>query len=296
MGAMSRRHALMLAALALIWGSSFMFIKVAVRELAPATLVAGRVGLAALTLALVVPALVGGRETVGALRAFVGPLVLVGLLNTALPFWLLSWGETRIDSGLAAILQAAVPIFMAVFALAFFPDERVTGLRLAGVLVGFVGVALLVGAQPRGQLLGAVAVVGMAICYAAGGLCAGRFLREAPPPVVALGTTVVATLALLGPGIAQAPGENPGWQAIASVVVLAVVCTAAAYLLFFAIIPGAGAARAGLVTSLGPPVALAYGGVFLDERIGAYALVAFGLILAGVALAARSRRTVRVKA
>ena len=286
----------MLAALALIWGSSFMFIKIAVRELAPATLVAGRVGLAAVTLALVVPALVGGRETVTALRGFVGPLVLVGLLNTALPFWLLSWGETRIDSGLAAILQAAVPIFMAVFALAFFPDERVTGLRLAGVLVGFVGVALLVGVQPRGQLLGALAVVGMATCYAAGGLCAGRFLRETPPPVVALGTTTVAALALLGPGIAQAPSGNPGWHAIASVVVLAVVCTAAAYLLFFAIIAGAGAARAGLVTYLVPPVALAYGAVFLDERIGAYALVAFGLILAGVALAARSRRAVSVKA
>src|SRR3954451_12900866 len=217
MGAMSRRHALMLAALALIWGSSFMFIKVAVRELAPATLVAGRVGLAALTLALVVPALVGGRETVTALRGFVGPLVLVGVLNTAMPFWLLSWGETRIDSGLAAILQASVPIFNALLAFAFFHDDRVTGPRLVGVAMGFVGVALLVGAQPHAKVLGALAVVGMALCYAIAQLLAGRYLVAVPPPVVAFATLAVAALAAAPAGIAQAPHDMPGWRTVGSV-------------------------------------------------------------------------------
>src|SRR5947207_4181901 len=104
----------MLLALAAIWGASFLFIKVAVRELTPATLIVGRLGLAAITLALLLPFAVGMRETARQLRANAGWLVAVALVNTAIPFWLLSWGETRIDSGLASILQAAVPIFNAV--------------------------------------------------------------------------------------------------------------------------------------------------------------------------------------
>jgi drug/metabolite transporter (DMT)-like permease len=285
----------MLGALALIWGASFMFIKVAVRELDPATLIAGRIALAALTLAAVVPASLGTRRTWNELRRYAWPLVVVALLNTAIPFWLLSWGETRVDSGLASIIQAAVPIFMAVFALGFFPSERITGLRLGGVLLGFVGVALLVGAEPGGQILGALAVVGMAVFYAIGGLLAGRFLSETPPLVVAFGTTAIAALVTAGPGIVQAPHSVPGWKVIGSVVVLGVVGTAIAYLLFFALISGAGAARAGLVTYLVPPVALVYGSVFLGESIGAVALVGLALILGGVALGARARRRVPVE-
>src|SRR5438094_1979278 len=94
-------------------------------------------------------------------------LVVVALVNTAIPFWLLSWGETRIDSGLASIIQASVPIFNALLAFAFFHDQRVTRRMLFGVAIGFVGVALLVGAQPHAKVLGALAVVGMATCYAA---------------------------------------------------------------------------------------------------------------------------------
>src|SRR6266480_6065163 len=143
------RNLAMLIGLALIWGASFMFIKVAVRELSPATLIVGRLGLAAVTLGLLVPFVVGNRETLRQLRENAGWLVVVALVNTAIPFWLLSWGETRIDSGLASILQAAVPIFNAVIAFVAFREVRVTGTRLIGVAVGFVGVALLVGAQDR---------------------------------------------------------------------------------------------------------------------------------------------------
>src|SRR6476469_7158263 len=146
---MSRRYGLMLILLALVWGSSFMFIKIAVRELDPATLILGRLALAALTLAIVVPALIGTWTTLSELRAHWPWLAVVGLLNTAVPFWLLSWGETRIDSGLASIIQASVPIFNAVLAFAFFHEERVTGRRLLGVPIGFVGLAVLVGAQPH---------------------------------------------------------------------------------------------------------------------------------------------------
>src|SRR5436189_2033633 len=143
----------MLIALALIWGASFLFIKVAVRELTPATLILGRLGLAAVTLALVAPFVVRTGETRRQLREHWRWLSVVALVNTAIPFWLLSWGETRIDSGLASILQAAVPIFNAVIAFAFFREVRVTGILLVGVGVGLVGVALLVGAQPHGKVL-----------------------------------------------------------------------------------------------------------------------------------------------
>ena len=280
---MSRRYPTMLAAVALLWGASFMFIKIAVRELAPATLVAGRIGIGALTMALVVPFLAGGRATVAAIRANLGWLVVVGLVNMALPFWLLSWGETRIDSGLASIIQGSVPIFNAVIAFGFFRDVRVTGLRLVGVGIGFVGVALLVGAQPQGKVVGALAVVGMALCYAVGQLLAARHLGSVQPPVVALATTAVAALAVLPFGIAQAPDHLPHWKTIGSVLALGIPLTALAFLLFYAIIAGAGAAYASLVTYLVPPIALLYGAIFLGERFGIAAIGGLALILGGVA-------------
>jgi drug/metabolite transporter (DMT)-like permease len=284
---MTRRYLPMLVLLALVWGSSFMFIKVAVRELDPATLVLGRLGVAALTLGLIVP--------LAELRAHGPMLAVVGLLNTAVPFWLLSWGETRIDSGLASIIQASVPIFNALIAFGFFHEQRVTGRRLVGVAVGFVGVALLVGAQPQGKLLGALAVVGMAVCYAAGGLVARHQLADARPQAVALGTTLVAAIAMLPAGIAGTPAHVPSWKPIASVVVLGVLGTAVAYLLFFAIVAGAGAGYASLVTYLVPPIALAYGAVFLGESVGAAAGAGLVLILAGVALGTSRKRRVAAR-
>ena len=281
---MGRRYPAMLAAVALLWGASFMFIKIAVRELAPATLVAGRIGIGALALAVIVPFLVGGRATVTAIRENIRWLAIVGLVNMALPFWLLSWGETRIDSGLASIIQGSVPIFNAVVAFGFFREVRVTGSRLVGVGIGFLGVALLVGAQPEGKVLGALAVVGMALCYAIGGLLAGRHLGSVQPPVVALMTTAVAALAMLPFGIAQAPHHVPHWKTIASVLVLAIPLTAIAFLIFYAIIAGAGAAYASLVTYLVPPIALLYGAIFLGERFGAAAFGGLALILGGVGL------------
>ena len=274
----------MLVALSLIWGASFLFIKVAVRDLAPASLILGRLGLAALTLALIAAVLLGREQTLRELRANAGALAVVGIVNTAIPCWLLSWGETRIQSGLASIIQAAVPIFNALIAFGFFREVRVTGVRLAGVAVGFVGVALLVGAQPEGKVLGALAVVGMALCYGLGGLLAGRHLSGVQPVVVALGSTAVSAFVAAPAGIAQAVGTSIGWKALGSVAVLGVVGTAIAYLLFFALIRGAGAAYASLVTYLCPPIALGYGAIFLDERFGVSAFVALAIILAGVAL------------
>jgi drug/metabolite transporter (DMT)-like permease len=298
---MSRRYPAMLATVALLWGASFMFIKIAVRELAPATLVLGRIGIAALTLALIVPLMVGGRATVKAIRGNAGWLVLVGLLNMAVPFWLLSWGETRIDSGLASIIQGSVPIFNAVIAFGFFREVRVTGLRLAGVGIGFVGVALLVGAQPHGKVLGAIAVVGMALCYAIGQLLTARNLASVQPPVIAFATTAVAALTMLPFGLAQAPNHLPHWKTVAAVLTLAIPLTALAFLIFYEIIAGAGAAYASLVTYLVPPIALLYGAIFLGERFGAAAIGGLALILGGVALGTgrlrfRRRRTLASEA
>jgi len=280
----SRRFPLLLVAVSLLWGASFLFIKIADRQLSPATLILGRLGLATVALAVIVPVLVGRGATLSGLRANVRWLAIVGLVNVAIPFWLLSWGEKRIASGLASIIQAAVPIFNAVVAFGFFREVRVTGLRLAGVAIGFVGVALLVGAQPHGKVLGALAVCGMALCYAVGQLLAGRYLVDLEPPVVALGTIGIAALAAAPAGIVEAPQHLPSWKTIGSIVMLAVPLTAVAFLLFYAIIGGAGAAYASLVTYLVPPIALAYGSVFLGERFGAVAFGALALILGGVVL------------
>jgi len=151
-------------------------------------------------------------------------------------------------------------------------------------------VALLVGAQPHAKILGAVAVVGMATCYAAGGLLTRRYLAAARPQAVALGTSAVAAILVLPAGIAQAPADLPGWKTIGSVLVLGVIGTAFAYLLFFTIVAGAGAAYASFVTYLVPPVALVYGAVFLGEGVGAVALGGLALILAGVTLGTQAAR------
>src|SRR5579862_5511430 len=283
-----RRPFVMLVVLSLIWGASFMLIKIADRQLAPATLIFGRIGSAAVVLAVVAIARLGARRTLEELRAAWRWLVVVGLVNTALPFWLLSWGEKRLDSGLASIIQGAVPIFNALLAFAFFREERVVGLRLVGLFIGFVGVALLVGAQPQGKLLAALAVVAMALCYAIGTLIAGRYLRGTPPLVVALASTAVSTVAVLPVGVIQAPARMWHGETIAAILVLGFVGTAIAYLLFFALIQRAGANYATLVTYLVPPIALAYGATFLGESFGLSAFAALALVLAGVALATGS--------
>jgi drug/metabolite transporter (DMT)-like permease len=282
---MSRRHLLMLLALAAIWGSSFMLIEIALRDLDPATLILLRLGSAALALAVYVPLSGTGFAP---LRPFVWPLALMGILNTALPFYLITWGQQYIDSGLAAILNASAPLFTAVLALAVDPAQRVRGLRLAGVILGFGGIVALVGFEPEGgnrAVLGSLAVVAASACYALGALYAGRRFFGMSPLLVAVGTLLWATLFALPPGLAAA--SSFGWETLASVLFLGVAATAVGYLLYFGLIAGAGASRAILVTYLVPAMALVYGAVFLDEQISALALAGLALVLAGVALGTR---------
>jgi drug/metabolite transporter (DMT)-like permease len=281
---MTRRQVLLLLALAAIWGSSFMFIKVGVEELEPSTLVAARLVLASLTLLVVVAVRTPLREVVAHVRSRLGAFLFVALLNSVVPFWLLAWGETRIDSGLAALLQACAPLFTALLAALFVRSERVEGFRLVGVVVGFGGVALLVGAVPSGNVLGALAVVLTGLCYAASSLAGGRYLRDVPATTIAFGTAVIAALVVLPFGIAQAPASMPSWKVIGSVLALGVVGLGVAYIIYFALITGAGASRAILVTYLVPPMALFYGATVLDESVSARDLIGLALILLGVSL------------
>jgi drug/metabolite transporter (DMT)-like permease len=285
----------MLVGLAGLWGASFLFIKVGVRDLTPLTLVGVRMALGALTLLPIVLVVVGRAETVRGLRAALWPLVLTGLVNSAIPILALSWAETRIDSGLAAVIQASAPLFTAVVALGFVRSERVGGARLVGLVVGFAGVALLVGVQPEGDLVAALAVVFSALCYAVAALYTARRLRGVPPLVTALGTLTAAALATLPAGLTELPGHVPGWKVSASVLTLGVAGTGLAYILYYGLLTGAGASRSILITYLVPALALLYGALLLGEPVTGSAVAGLVLVLAGVALGTGAVRLGRAR-
>jgi drug/metabolite transporter (DMT)-like permease len=277
----SRRTLVLLVVLSAIWGSSFLFIKLGVDELEPAVVALGRVTVGA---AILLPIAVG-RGGLGVLRRHLPVLAVLGALNNAAPFWLLGFAETRIDSGLTAVIQAAAPIFTVLLAIRLDPSQRATGTRLAGIGVAFVGVALLVGVQTGGQVVGALAVLGAALCYAVSALFAGTRARGIPPLHIAAGQLGFGVLFLAPLGLLQLPEETPPAKAILAVVALGALGSALAYVLYFAIIARAGASRAILVTYLVPAFALVYGAVFLDERVTASAVAGLVLVLAGTTLA-----------
>jgi drug/metabolite transporter (DMT)-like permease len=286
----------MLLALAALWGASFMFIKVGVRELAPATLICFRLALGVLTLLPVAFVLVGGRELVRGLRAAAVPLALAGLLNSALPITLLAWAEKRLDSGLAAVIQASAPLFTALLALRFSRGEVVTGSRLVGLLVGFGGVTLLVGVQPSGDVLSAAAITFTAFCYAVAALYTARALADVQPLVTAVGALGAATLMLVPFAVAQPPDGIPGWKVTGSLLALGILGTGVAYVLYYALLAGAGASRSILITYLVPALALGYGAIFLGEPVTVAAVVGLALVLGGVALGTGVVRLARRRA
>jgi drug/metabolite transporter (DMT)-like permease len=290
----TRRDASLLLLLSAIWGSSFLFISLGVDELEPSVVVLGRL-LAGL--AVLLP-LVAGRGGLRPMAPYLLPLAFLAVVNNAIPFWLLGFAETRIDSGLTAVIQASAPIVTVVLAARIDPTQRVRGLRLAGVLVGFVGVALLVGVQRGGAVAAALAVVGTATCYAISVLVAGRTLKGLPALQASIGQIGLAVPVMLPFALAQLPDASPGADAIAAVLALGALGTGVAYLLYFALIASAGASRTILVTYLVPAFALVYGAVLLDEPVTASALVGLALILGGTVLAtgvarARARRPLR---
>jgi len=285
----------MLFALAALWGASFMFIKIGVRELHPFTLVGFRMTLGALTLVPIVLATVGARRALTELRAVAGPLAVTGLINSAIPILAITWAETRIDSGLTAIIQASAPLFTALLALRFSRDEQVRGARLVGLFVGFAGVAFLVGGKPSGELVAGVAVVFSAFCYAAAGIYAGRRLKGVSPLVTAFGTLSVAALATLPIGLIQLPHHMTGWKVTASVLTLGIAGTGFAYILYYGLLSGAGASRAILITYLVPLFAVVYGAVLLGEPVTAATVGGLALVLTGVALGTGAVRLSRLR-
>jgi drug/metabolite transporter (DMT)-like permease len=283
----------MLAALAALWGASFMFIKICVRELEPTLLVCLRLGIGALALAPFALLRLGGRRFVAEARASLGPLVVVGIVNSAIPITSLSWAEKRIDSGLAAVIQASAPLFTALLALRFSRSEIVSGGRLVGLLVGLGGVALLVGVQPAGDVVAALAVTFSALCYAVAALYSARALVAVPPLVTAVVALAAASLSLLPFAVAQLPSHFPSWEIVGALLALSIGGTSVGYVLYYGLLSGAGASRSILITYLVPALALAYGVLLLGEPLSVAAVVGLALVLAGVALGTGLLRTAR---
>ena len=296
---MSRLYLPMLISLAAIWGASFMFIKVADRELEPTTLMFGRTLLAALLLFAFLVTRMGAREAGARLRrSGLAPFAL-GVVTAALPFTLIAWGEKHVDSGVAAIANASMPIFVALLALRFRHSERSSGLRLVGIVVGLAGVAVLAGVNPRGgwwAVLGTLAVVLASIAYAVGSLWAQNLVERESALVITTASLIGAALALLPFGLAQLPDSMPGWKAIGSVVALGVAGTAVGQLIYYRMIETDGSARTSLVTYLLPVTALFYGAGLLGEPITIEEILGLALILVGVAFGSGLVRAVRRRA
>jgi drug/metabolite transporter (DMT)-like permease len=274
--------------LAAVWGASYLFIKVADRDFEPPTLMALRLVIAFVPLFVFVAVTRGGvasaaREIGGVWREG----VVLGLLSAAIPFTLIAWGEKHIDSGVAGVVQASLPVFTALLAIRFVPSERPTRPRVIGIVLGLIGVGVLTGVDPGGgwlAVMGTLAVVLSSLSYAAGGLFGQGRTKRVPGPVLAAATTFYGALVLLPWGLAELPGHAPGWKPVASLLALALCGTALAQVLLFHVLRLHGAAKVSLVTYLMPLFAVFYGATILGEPLRWSALAALALILLGVAL------------
>jgi drug/metabolite transporter (DMT)-like permease len=294
---MTRSYGVLIGVLAAVWGASYLFIKVGVRDFEPTVLVTLRLLLAGILLFAFLAAREGGGAALRAVGAAWREGLIFGLINGVIPFMLITWGEKHIDSGVAAIANAAVPIWVAILAIKFNPGERSSGLKLVGIFVGLIGVVVLVGADPHSRstwfVLGVLAVILASMSYAAGGLYGQRAVGRASGPVLATASMLFGGLVLLPFALFQLPGHMPGWKPIGSLLALAIVGTAVAQLILFRVLRLFGAARLSLVTYLLPVTALVYGAVLLDEPLRPSMLGGLGLILGGVALGSGMWRPLR---
>jgi drug/metabolite transporter (DMT)-like permease len=282
---MSLRNFVILFCLGLIWGASFLFIKVAVVTIPPFTVAFGRTALAALTLYLVLRYRGLKMSSWGHLR---GSFLVLGLFNGAVPYTLITWAEIHIDSGLAAILNALMPLFTVLLAHFLTQDEKLNWMKVIGILLGFLGILALIGpAVLKGlgtHVLGQLAVVGAALCYAMA-VIYGRRLKEIPPLVSATGQlTGAALLTLPLSFIIDTP-----WQlsvtplSVGALACLSLLGTALAYILYYYLLARIGATNVSLVTYLLPITGVFWGALLLGERLHWSAFLALALILAGIA-------------
>lgn len=278
----------MLLALSVLWGGSFFFTGIAVKELPPFTIVALRVGLAALALLALVRAMglsmPSDRRT---WTAFLG----MGLLNNLIPFCLIVWGQTQIASGLASILNATTPLFAVIVAHFLTADEKMTGNKLAGVAIGLLGVSMMIGPEALAGLgsniWGQLAVLGAAVSYSFAGIFGRRFKAMGVQPIltatgqVGASTLMLVPVALLvdRPWALAVPGPAT-WAALLG---MALLSTALAYVLFFRILASAGAINLMLVTFLIPVSAILLGSLVLGERLEPKHFFGMATIAAGLA-------------
>ncbi|TDC76679.1 DMT family transporter [Streptomyces hainanensis] len=289
---MERRTVPGFVVLSLIWGSSFALIKVAVdADVHPVWVALWRCLFGALALAAIT---VARRDRLPRDRATWGHAMVVALLLNSVPFSLLAFGETRVSSLLAGVLNATTPLTTLLFALALVPGERLTASRTTGLLVGFGGVLVMLGVwQGLGDatLAGAAACLGSTLCYGAGFAYTRRFFADRPGSAAALSTTqlscAAAQLAVAAPLLGGAPAW-PGWHAGASLLALGALGTGVAYILNLRVIREAGPTVASTVTYLTPLWSIALGTLFLSEPLAWHTAAGGVLVVAGVLLA-RSR-------
>jgi drug/metabolite transporter (DMT)-like permease len=271
----TRRGWLLFAAMAVIWGIPYLLIKVAVDEVAPATLVLARTGLGA---ALLLPVALA-RGQLRPLRAAWLPLLVYTAVEICGPWLLLGFAEQRLSSSLTGLLVAGVPLVGALL-VRFGPERERLGLRrLTGLLIGLAGVG---------------AMLFVVVGYALGPVILTRSLSDLPPLGVVAASLGLAALAYVPAGVVEAPDRWPSGQVVLAVLALAVVCTALAFLVFFQLIAEVGAARSTVITYVNPAVAVLLGVLVLDERFTAATGVGFALILVGSVLAT-SRRAAPVE-
>jgi len=285
---MTPRTRLVFAGVCIVWGVPYLFIKIAVDGgVTPLSLAWARVALGAIVL-------LGVAYRSGSLRGLAGRwrwIAAYGVVEIAIPLPLIAAGERHVTSSIAAIIIAAVPLLVALLALRFDHAERASGKRLAGLLTGLLGVVLLVGLDASGRLqalLGAGAILAAACGYAAGPMILKRGLVDLDPRAAMGASLAVAALVLTPLALLDLPARSPSTGALASAVVLGLLCTAVGFVLMAVLVNDVGPGRAVVVTYINPVVAVALGMSLLGERPGAGALGGLLLILAGSWVATRS--------
>lgn len=282
---MSGRAWAELILLALIWGGSFLSFAVALREVGVLTIVLHRVGWAALCLWLVV---VLTRRPLPADPSFWLAGLVMGILNNAIPFLLIAWAQTNIESGLAAILNASTALFAVPLAAVAFRDERLSAKKVIGVLLGFLGVVIAIGADALRQLdirsLAQLAILAAAMSYAVASLFGRQFLTGADPVLSSTAMLTGSTLVLLPITLAidGVPSLILSGPTLASIAYIALAATAGAYLLYYRVLSMAGAANLSLVTLIVPPTAVVLGALFLAESLPLGVFAGFGLLALGL--------------
>ena len=280
---MKPRDAAALLALGALWGGSFLFIRVAVPSLGPLLLMELRVGIASLALVLFAAA-VGRRPK---LRARWRQFLLIGTLNAAIPFTLIAAAEIHLTASLAAILNSTTVMFAAV-AAAVWSRDPLTARKVVGIVLGVIGVAVLVGWDPV-ELDGAVllsvgAMLAASLSYGISAVYVKRTFVGVPPLGMAIGQLTGATVVLFPFAALSVPGESPPVAATASVLALALLSTALAYLFYFRLITNVGPTSTATVTLLVPVFGLLFGVLFLDEPFGPGTLAGLGIVLGSVVL------------